>query len=114
MLDIPLDALRRRARNLGRRLRERGIAARGTTTRGVLGGGTTPDESFPSYGLAIPGNQRLTDDLRAAAPPVIARIEGDRVLFDLRTVWPHQDRVLEGCIAEAWEKHDESEGGDAD
>jgi len=102
MLDTPLEALKRRARSLGRRLRTRGITARGRATRSVLGGGTTPDESVPSFGLAIPGRQRLADLLRSTRPPVIARIEGDQVICDLRTVRPDQDRALEACIVEAW------------
>jgi len=34
--------------------------------------------------------------LRALSPPLIARIERDRVLLDLRTVFPEQDaRIAE-------------------
>jgi L-seryl-tRNA(Ser) seleniumtransferase len=102
MLDTPLDSLRRRARRVGRRLRDRGVPARGLATRAALGGGTTPQETIASFGLAIPGGQRLVDRLRSCSSPVIGRIEEDDVILDLRTVFPRQDRQLEEAVAEAW------------
>jgi L-seryl-tRNA(Ser) seleniumtransferase len=36
--------------------------------------------------------------LRASAPPIIARIEDDRVVVDLRTVAPEQDAELASAI----------------
>ncbi len=103
LLATPVESLRRRARALGRRLRKAGVPARGLATRCALGGGTTPDETMPSYGLAIDGGQRLADGLRRCALPVVARIEEDRVILDLRTVFPRQDRALETAITSAWD-----------
>jgi L-seryl-tRNA(Ser) seleniumtransferase len=37
--------------------------------------------------------------LRRQTPPIIARIERDRVLLDLRTVLPDQDSALLASIA---------------
>ena len=37
---------------------------------------------------------RLCARLRAADPPVIARVEEGRVLLDLRTVFPEQDAQI--------------------
>ncbi|MCK5377012.1 MAG: L-seryl-tRNA(Sec) selenium transferase [Acidobacteria bacterium] len=102
MLEIPLEALKRRAGRIGRRLRAAGVPARGLATRAALGGGTTPDETMPSYGLAVPGGQRLTQLLRAFDPPVISRIEDDEVVLDLRTVPPDQDRTLEDALISAY------------
>jgi L-seryl-tRNA(Ser) seleniumtransferase len=42
----------------------------------------------------------LATRLRAANPPVIARVEEGRVLLDLRTVFPHQDQALSQILAE--------------
>ena len=42
--------------------------------------------------------QRLQERLRQLVPPVIARIEQDRVLLDLRTVLPQQDSELCGLL----------------
>jgi L-seryl-tRNA(Ser) seleniumtransferase len=102
MLETPLDVLKGRARRLGRRLRERGVPARGRATRAALGGGTTPEETLPSYGLGVAGGQELTDRLRAETPPVVARIENDEVVLDLRTVFPDQDRSLEEALVAAY------------
>jgi L-seryl-tRNA(Ser) seleniumtransferase len=102
MLETPLDALNGRARRLGRRLRARGVPVRGRATRAALGGGTTPEETLPSYGLGLAGGQALADSLRAQNPPVVARIEEDEVVLDLRTVFPDQDRNLEDALVAAY------------
>ena len=36
--------------------------------------------------------------LRSAEPPVIGRIDADRLLLDLRTILPEQDAVLERAV----------------
>jgi L-seryl-tRNA(Ser) seleniumtransferase len=102
MLEVSVDQLRRRARSVGRRLRQLGVPTRGRATRSALGGGTTPTETLPSYGLSLPGTQRLGDALRRQRPPVVARIEDDQVVLDLRTVFPEQDRALIEAVAAAW------------
>jgi len=102
MLETPIDALMGRARRLGRRLRERGVPVRGRETRAALGGGTTPEETLASYGLGLFGGQGLADRLRAVSPPVVARIEDDEVVLDLRTVFPDQDRSLEEALVAAY------------
>ena len=102
MLETTIDALMGRARRLGRRLRARGVPVRGRATRAALGGGTTPEETLPSYGLGLAGGQGLADRLRAESPPVVARIEDDEVVMDLRTVFPDQDRDLEEALVAAY------------
>jgi L-seryl-tRNA(Ser) seleniumtransferase len=101
MMSASVETLTRRARRLGSRLRKRGIPARGTGMRAALGGGTTPEETLPSYGLAIAGGQVLLDALRAGEPPVIGRLEDDEILLDLRSVRPDQDTILERRLIEA-------------
>jgi len=102
MLETPIDTLMGRSRRIGRRLRARGVPVRGRATRAALGGGTTPEETLPSYGFGLDGGQRLADRLRAEAPPVVARIEDDEVVLDLRTVFPDQDRSLEEALVSAY------------
>jgi L-seryl-tRNA(Ser) seleniumtransferase len=101
MLETPMEVLKRRAARLGRRLRRLEVTVRGRATRSALGGGTTPEETMPSYGLGLTGGQRVLDALRAGDPPVIGRIEDDEVVLDLRTVQPADDPVLEAAIAAA-------------
>ena len=102
MMAAPVDRLKRRARNLARRLRGRGVPATGISTRAALGGGTTPQETMPSWGLGIPGGQRLADLLRDGRPAVLGRIEEDVVVLDLRTVFPDQDREMVELAASAY------------
>ena len=111
MLDAPVASLQRRARRIGRQLREHGVPARGQATRAALGGGTTPEETIASYGIAVAGGQRLLDALRATRPPVVGRIEDDRVILDLRTVLPGQDSELVAALVEAYGTLDTHEAG---
>jgi L-seryl-tRNA(Ser) seleniumtransferase len=104
MLSTPVETLTGRARRLGRRLRQRGVEARGRSTRAALGGGTTPEETMPSYGLAVSGGQALCDLLRHADPPVIGRLEDDEVVLDLRTVRPNQDSAVERAVVDSYTK----------
>ena len=104
MMSASVDSLMRRARRMGSRLRKVGIPARGCRLRAALGGGTTPEETMPSYGLAIGGGQAVHDLLRDGDPPVIGRLEEDEVLLDLRSVRPDQDKTLEHRVIEASKK----------
>ncbi len=67
-----------------------------TETRSAVGGGSLPGQTQPSWAVALPADSAdaLAARLRHADPPVIARIEDDRVLLDLRTVLPEQDAEL--------------------
>jgi L-seryl-tRNA(Ser) seleniumtransferase len=62
----------------------------------TVGGGSLPGQTLPTKALSVEINSvnALAEKLRHAAPPIIARIEDDRLLFDPRTVLPEQDRVL--------------------
>jgi L-seryl-tRNA(Ser) seleniumtransferase len=64
----------------------------------VIGGGSTPSQALQTTLLALRHASltaaQLEKRLRAATPPVIARIEADRVLLDLRTVFPSQEAAL--------------------
>jgi L-seryl-tRNA(Ser) seleniumtransferase len=66
--------------------------------RSTVGGGTTPGLTLPTRLLALthPGlsADALETALRAAELPVIARIERDRVVLDLRTVFEDEDETL--------------------
>ncbi len=63
--------------------------------RSVAGGGSTPEQSLPTWLLAISGDAVATERmLRAHNPPVIARIENDRLVLDLRTVLPEEEEDL--------------------
>jgi L-seryl-tRNA(Ser) seleniumtransferase len=54
----------------------------------TIGGGSLPDESIPTYVLAlkVKSPDRFLKKLRMSHPPIIARVENDTILFDPRTV----------------------------
>ncbi len=66
----------------------------------LVGGGSTPAQSLPTKVLRIASARHSAAQLEArlrqppAGIPVIARIEEDRLLLDLRTVFPDQERAL--------------------
>ncbi|TFH37832.1 MAG: L-seryl-tRNA(Sec) selenium transferase [Anaerolineales bacterium] len=61
--------------------------------RSTVGGGSLPEESLPTWLLALAFEKpdRIAAQLRANDPPIIARIEDDHLLFDPRTVLAEQD-----------------------
>ena len=71
-----------------------------------LGGGSLPTDELPSRLVSIEaspvgGPDELARRLREGTPPVVARIEGDRVLLDPRTVPPERDAELGDAVAAA-------------
>lgn len=94
LLGEPVNRLRARARRLAGRLGQSGIVASAIPTRAVLGGGTTPDQTLASWGVALAGGDEIASRLRRATPPVVARRDEGRVIVDLRAVFPEHDREL--------------------
>jgi L-seryl-tRNA(Ser) seleniumtransferase len=70
----------------------------------LVGGGSAPSATLPTTLIAITcyslSANELASRLRAADPPVIARVEKGRVLLDLRTVFPAQDQVLARVLSQ--------------
>ncbi|OFW27725.1 MAG: L-seryl-tRNA(Sec) selenium transferase [Acidobacteria bacterium RIFCSPLOWO2_12_FULL_60_22] len=70
--------------------------------KSVIGGGSAPGQTLPSRLLALRHAEQsatvLETRLRGWQPPVIARVEEDRVLLDLRTVLPEQEEALREAI----------------
>ena len=66
----------------------------------LAGGGSTPTQSLPTKLIRIASARysaaQLEQRLRRASAgiPVIARVEDDRLILDLRTVFPEQDESL--------------------
>jgi L-seryl-tRNA(Ser) seleniumtransferase len=98
MLRQGADGLRPRADLLADRLRKRGVAQVAVeATRGAVGGGTYPEVVLDSWAVALSaprGPDRVAAALRAGDPPVVARIEDNRLLVDVRTVEPSDLDVL--------------------
>lgn len=62
----------------------------------TVGGGSLPGQTLPSkvLALAAPSIDAIAAQLRRADPPVVTRIENQRLLLDPRTVLPEQDKAL--------------------
>ena len=98
MLQLPVQELLERSQALAAQVEARcgeRVQSEVVACGSAVGGGAAPGWELPSHGLAIaiPGvsADELLVRLRAANPPVIARVEHGRVLLDLRTVLPVEE-----------------------
>ena len=66
----------------------------------VIGGGATPEQFIPTWliALASPNVVDAERQLRAGDPPVVARIENERLVLDLRTVFPSEEEELVAAL----------------
>jgi L-seryl-tRNA(Ser) seleniumtransferase len=96
MIATSFETLTRRARKWQRALREVGVPLNVVAAESTVGGGSLPGQTLPTRALAlqVPSPDSLAARLRAADPPVVARIEDERLLLDPRTVLPEQDAAL--------------------
>ena len=71
----------------------RGEVVEGQST---VGGGSLPDESFPTFllSLGVESSDKFLKRLRMQNPPIVARTVNDKILFDPRTVLPEQEGAL--------------------
>jgi L-seryl-tRNA(Ser) seleniumtransferase len=97
----PLEELEQR----GARIRESApaeLTVRILPSLAAFGGGTSPEKLFPSRALmlthAARSAENLAAGLRAATPPIVARVEGNRVLLDLRSIQPEEDALVAAAI----------------
>ena len=79
---------------------ELGEGAEVVATSGLVGGGASPGVSLASFAVALGTDDPvgLAQRLRHGELPVIARVEDDRVLLDLRTVPPSQDAEVVDAV----------------
>jgi len=99
MLTMTAEEIRARAEALVTRLQAvEGWRAKLVSGVSAVGGGSAPGIELSTWLVAIekPGlsPDALEERLRGLTPPVVARIEHDQVLLDLRTVLPEQDEIL--------------------
>lgn len=99
MMRIPQEEIASRAARLAERIvAEPGCAVQIEDGESVIGGGSTPGQSLPTKLLAVTHTRYSAQDLEALlrrnSPPIIARIERDRLLLDLRTVFEDQDEEI--------------------
>jgi len=102
MIALSANDIAGRAEVLADRLSAAGIIATAVAGFSTIGGGSAPGTQLPTRLVAIDlPAARLESALRAQRPPVIARIDHERVLLDLRTIPPEQDDELAALVISA-------------
>jgi L-seryl-tRNA(Ser) seleniumtransferase len=96
MLRMSVDEIRVRAE----KLRDRMPSLEIIEGESVAGGGSTPDQTLPTWLLAISGDV-VQIEKKLRAKNIIARIENDRVVLDLRTVFAEEEEELVRALKQA-------------
>jgi L-seryl-tRNA(Ser) seleniumtransferase len=97
MIRLGADSIRVRAEALVARMR--GVNAEVVPGMSLAGGGATPQQTIPTWLIAIEGDAVAGEEaLRASDPPVIARIQDERLVIDLRTVFPAEEEELVAAL----------------
>ncbi len=109
MIGMPKDQLRRRAEKLAALIGEVPRSRAEITLEegsSAVGGGALPTAELPTWLVAVrPGMMRAEDlarRLREGNPAVMARIQDDRLLLDVRTLLKDEDTILAGAVAGAF------------
>jgi L-seryl-tRNA(Ser) seleniumtransferase len=107
MLSLPASAVGARAETLAGGLRAAvpGVHGRIEDGNSEVGGGALPLQALPTRVLALgPGPvsaSTLEARLRTGDPPVLVRVQDEKVLLDLRTVAPDDDAALLAALKAA-------------
>ncbi len=105
MLSLAIEELERRARSLAAAIADRTPGLEPEVRRGVsrVGGGAAPEEDLPTWIVALraPGGSadRALARLRRHDPPVVARIEDERIVLDPRTLQDGEDAIVVAALA---------------
>ena len=96
----PLRELEERGARILGGLPDSGGALRASVepSQAAFGGGTSPEKLFESRALSVTHRtsaaDTLAERLRTCSPPVVARVERDRALLDLRSIQPEEDPIV--------------------
>lgn len=106
MIARPLNEIAAEVEGWAERLGAKGVPAELVDGESRVGGGSLPGTSLPTKLLALRHTtvdaSELAQLLRAAATPVIGRVQDDRLLLDPRAVLPDQTESLLQAVLEAW------------
>lgn len=105
MISAQPDEIGARASRLARRLRASGVRAEVRDGQSTIGGGSLPGETLKTRVVALPAPggaaSRLAACLRELDPPLVARIERDSLVVDLRTIDPEADSLVSAHLTHA-------------
>jgi L-seryl-tRNA(Ser) seleniumtransferase len=93
--------MRERAERVLRKLE--GLDASVRESQSAIGGGSTPDQTLPTWviELTVPNPAAFERRLRLAQVPVIARIERDKIILDMRTIANEEEELLAAAVQTA-------------
>jgi len=107
MIATGLGEIESRAQTVAASLKKAGITAEVRDGSSTIGGGSLPDQTLPTKIVAVKPPYAIEDfaaRLRLAQPPLVARIEADTLLLDMRSVLPALDeslvRIIKAVAAE--------------
>jgi L-seryl-tRNA(Ser) seleniumtransferase len=104
MLALGVQEIGPRAESLATQLSSRGLSASVVDGQSTIGGGSAPGSALPTRLVAVThptlSATKLEARLRSQEIPVIARIENDHVVLDLRTVDPADDPLVADAFGE--------------
>ena len=92
MVATPIDELQARASALS----AQAIDATPVPTKAMAGGGTLPTVTIDSFGVAMDGD--YTNWLRERDLPIIARVDDNKTILDMRTIDPADDQVVADAL----------------
>jgi L-seryl-tRNA(Ser) seleniumtransferase len=102
MLTAPVEVLEARAQRVAERAAATGWHAEVVPGESAVGGGSAPATRLETRLVALRHASRSADEilasLRGLSPPIVARIEDDRVVLDLRTVEPDHDQTVAAAL----------------
>lgn len=104
----PADEVKQQAEAFARQLQKRvssGLEIDVCSGEAQIGGGTMPDVTISSWSVSLrPTKESLTvfeSRLRTGNPPVVGRIQENRLLLDFRTIFSHEHILLMEAINRA-------------
>jgi len=102
MISMSVDEITLRARRLLELLGPAAKRCELLDGESMVGGGSLPQESLPTTLIGLPGGKTVSiaKALRTGSPSVVVRIQGEKVLLDLRTVLPRQEDALVARLRE--------------
>lgn len=105
MISTSAEDLRRRAEEISAQLNAFGISASLKESKSTVGGGSLPGETLPSIILSLNSDMpadTLAEKFRSLDLPIIGRIEKNKFVLDLRTIFPEQDEIVVQGIIEVF------------
>lgn len=103
MLFAEPEEIQGRALQLADLLETRGFQVALKPGVSLIGGGSAPEVEIPTFVLAVTSKEHSVNQmerhLREFATPVLARIEDDQLILDLRTVFPEQEATIVSAFA---------------